>query len=61
MYALRGTNALQPNSHMVHNKHLAKAWMTKWALERQEIRLINDVIMVFFLAMLKEFLSQETA
>ena len=60
LYAFRGTDALQPNSHMVH-KHLARARMTKWVLERREIRLINDVIVVFFLAMLKEFLSQETA
>ena len=47
LYAFRGTNALQPNSHMVHNKHLTRARTTKWALERQEIRLINDPIMVF--------------
>ena len=50
LYAFRGTDALQP-----------RARMTKWVLERREIRLINDVIVVFFLAMLKEFLSQETA
>ena len=60
LYAFRGMDALQPNSHMVH-KHLARARMTKWVLERREIRLINDVIVVFFVAMLKEFLSQETA
>ena len=60
LYAFRGTDALQPNSHMVH-KHLARARMTKWVLERREIRLINDVIVVFFLAMLKAFLFQETA
>ena len=60
LYAFRGTDALQPNSQMVH-KHLARVRLTKWVLEIQEIRLINDVIVVFFVAMLKEFLSQETA
>ena len=59
LYAFRGTDALQPNSHMVHT-HLARGQTTKWVLERREIRLINDVIVVFFLAMLKVFLSQET-
>ena len=60
LYAFRGTDALQPNSRMVH-KHLARARMTKWVSERREIRLINDVIVVFFLAVLKAFLSQKTA
>ena len=50
---------MQPNSQMIY-KHLARVRLTKWVLEIQEIRLINDVIVVFFVAMLKEFLSQET-
>ena len=45
---------------MVHT-HLARGQTTKWVLERREIRFINDVIVVFFFAMLKEFLSQETS
>ena len=40
LYAFRGTDTLQPNSYMVH-KHLARARMTKWVLERREIRLIS--------------------
>ena len=59
LHAFRCTDALQPpNSHMVH-KHLARAQTTKWTwvLERREICLVHDVVVVLFLAMLKEFLS----
>ena len=59
LYAFRGTDALQPpNSHMLH-KHPARAQTTKWTwvLERREICLVHDAVVVLFLAMLKEFLS----
>ena len=38
---LAATDTLQINSHMVR-KPIARARTTKWVLERQEIRLINE-------------------
>ena len=58
LHVFRGTDAFQPNSHMVH-KHLARAQMTTWVLERREIRFINKVIVAFLLPMLKEVIPRD--